>query len=364
MNGNNAGEWSGIFYIGSYGGVEEATLHTCRLDLTTGLPEMVQAVRGIENASFLAVHPNGRRLYAVKELAEHDGVPGGAVVAIAIDPSDGLLGEVTGSVSTQGEHPCYVSVDSKGKAIFSANYSGGSVTLHPLTPEGDLEEGTRLYQHHCEPGPVAQRQEGPHAHCIVSLVGTPYVYAADLGMDAVVTYRYDQEGLALEQAGECKLVGGLGPRHIEFHAEYPVAYVTNELASSVTLLHVDRESGRLIAGPAYSTIPSHYDGYNDSADLHLSPDGRFLYASNRGHHSIAVFAVASGTGELTPVEHQSCGGEQPRNFAITPDGRFLLAANQRTGNIAVFNINSEDGTLSPTGQEIAIPSPVCIRFGG
>lgn len=362
MSGTSAGKWSGLLYIGSYGSAETATLHACRLNQTTGELTVIQEVKGIENASYLAIHPNGRRLYAVKEVAEHEGEPGGAVAALELDPSSGLVGAVTGIVPTLGAHPCYVSVDEAGTALFAANYSGGSVSLHPLSQEGDFSGDTVVCQHRSEPGPVASRQEGPHAHCIVPVSGTPYVYAADLGMDAVVAYRYDQAAVKLERTGQCKLEGGAGPRHLVFHPSYPVAYVANELASSVTVLQADHASGTLTGGATYATIPADYTGYNDSADIHLSPDGRYLYASNRGHDSIAVFAVEAGTGELAPVQFQSSGGETPRNFGITPDGQFLLAANQRTGNVVVFRINREDGTLAPTGNELAIGAPVCVRF--
>lgn len=349
-------------YVGSYGEKGEDTIHVCSMDGETGQLRIEQKLSGVEQASFLALHPNGRKLYAVKEIAEENGVPGGTVVALDIDAETGRLGKATSQASTGGAHPCYVSVDAGGHALFAANYSGGSVALFALDSEGEFGEAAAFRQHAAAPGPFAGRQEAPHAHCIEPLPGTPFVYAADLGMDAIVVYRVEPASGKLEQHQICKLHPGGGPRHIVFHPELPAAYVTNELDSTVTRLAVDRENGTLQAGNIYSTVPADYDGYNDAADLHLSPDGRYLYTSNRGHNSIAVFAVDGRTGELEPVQHIGCGGELPRNFGITPDGRYLLAANQRSGSIVVFRRDADTGTLAPTGGRLELPSPVCIRF--
>jgi 6-phosphogluconolactonase len=261
-----------------------------------------------------------------------------------------------------GEHPCYVSVDAGGKTVFAANYTGGSVVALSLSKNGELDGAASFVQHECKPGLIADRQEKPHAHCIEPIPGTDLVCAVDLGMDAVVTYYHNQEDGSLTLKHECKLTSGLGPRHIVFHPVLPVGYVTNELASSITLVHINKDKGELTQGAVYSSIPSDYDGYNDSADLHLSPDGKFLYSSNRGHQSIAVFKVNEETGELACVQHVGCGGEQPRNFGITPDGRYVLVANQKSGTIVVFLRDEKSGKLTPAGRELALPAPVCIRF--
>lgn len=358
-------DWSGILYTGSYGEAGQYTIHVCKLNRESGKLEKIQQLDGASNASFLALHPDGGRLYAVKELSEHNGMPGGALISIPVDPATGLLGTIEEAVSTHGAHPCYVSVSSDGSAAFSANYSGGNVAVHPLDAEGKLGNGERTahYRHQGQLGPKADRQEGPHAHCILPLEGTPFVYAADLGIDAVIVYRYDRANGVLEEIGQCRLHDGAGPRHIAFHPMLPVAYVTGELDSTVTLLDVDRSSGQLTARQTISTIPADYTGYNDSADLHLSPDGKFLYTSNRGHNSIAVFDVNMETGELVSAGHKSSGGEQPRNFGITPDGRYLLSANQKSGNIAVFSVDRSTGLLTDTGFGLELRSPVNITFG-
>ncbi|MFF2885404.1 lactonase family protein [Paenibacillus sp. NPDC057967] len=358
----SANGWNeGIFYVGSYGEKKDATIHVCKINKETGALSIVQRVNGVENASFLALHPDGKRLYAAKEIEASNGVAGGEVVAIAIQTDSGLLGEVTSLASTVGAHPCYISVNEAGTALYAANYTGGSISLHPLTADGELEAASAVMQHECEPGPVADRQEKPHAHCVSPVPGTPYVCAVDLGMDAVVTYR--QEGRTLVKTDETAFFRGAGPRHIAYHPSLNVAYVANELASSVTLLRIDRNAGVLRVEHTYSTLPEGYEGYNDSADIHVSADGRYLYSSNRGHNSIAVFAISPESGELSPIQHISCGGELPRNFGITPDGAYVLAANGKTNNIAVFRRDQEQGTLSPTGHELELNIPVCIRFG-
>lgn len=356
--------WSqGIFYVGSYGEKNEVTIHVCQMDKESGELSILQKVEGIENASFLALHPNGHRLYAAKEVAESNGVAGGEIAAIAVDAETGLLGSVTSVASTAGAHPCYVSVNEAGTAVYAANYTGGNVTMHPLTGDGEIQAAASVMQHTCEPGPVADRQEAPHAHCIAQLPGTRFVCAVDLGMDAVVTYWHDEASGVLLKTDEAKLPAGAGPRHIAFHPTMDTAYVANELASSVTLMKVDKSAGVLKAVETFSTLPIDYKGYNDSADIHLSSDGRYLYSSNRGHNSIAVFAIDGASGMLSPIQHISCGGELPRNFGITPDGDYLLAANGKTDNIAVFRRDRETGLLSSTGRQLELKMPVCIRFG-
>jgi 6-phosphogluconolactonase len=362
MGSKGYGWDNGLLYVGSYGESHEPTIHVCRMDKSDGSLKVLQKVDGIANASFLALHPNGAKLYAVQEIVEAGGVRGGVVTAIEIDPSTGLLGIATSSASTVGEHPCYVSIDAEGTAVFTANYTGGNIAAFQLDAAGEIGKLSSLMQHDCEPGPVEDRQEKPHAHCIAPIPGTNYACALDLGLDAIITYAYQKEDGTLSKRQECKLTRGYGPRHIVFHPEFPVGYVTNELASSVTLVHIDKENGSITQGRTYSSIPADYDGYNDSADLHLSPDGKFLYSSNRGHQSIAVFRVNDSSGELSSIQHIPCGGEQPRNFGITPDGAYVLVANQKSGKIVVFHRDAATGELTPAGQQLELPSPVCIRF--
>ncbi|WP_051251447.1 lactonase family protein [Paenibacillus harenae] len=360
---NEQPAFSGRLYIGSYGAADAPTIHVCGFNGETGELSVIQSVSGLENASYLALHPNGRRLYAVSETAKTDEAAGGSVAAYEIDESTGLLGDRSSRYLTYGEHPCYISTDSRGQALFAANYTGGNVAVLPLTADGLLEEASSVQQHVGELGPNSARQDTAHAHCILPLGETEFFCAADLGIDAIVIYRYDADRRLLIRNGECKAHRGSGPRHLVFHPELPAAYVLGELDSTVTLLKVDAERGAMTAGQAISALPPDYTGHNDAADIHLAPSGRFLYSSNRGHDSIAVFSVDPESGELAHVQHVHCGGETPRNFAITPDGRYLLAAHQNSGTVLVFAIDADSGRLTQTGSKIELPSPVCITIG-
>lgn len=362
MKQKKCGWEQGIFYIGSYGEKSEATIHVCKMDKQTGELNILQRISGVENASFLALHPEGHMLYVTKEIGEANGDPGGEVAALPIDPGSGLLGDVTSSAYTGGGHPCYISVNEAGTGLYAANYTGGSIALFPLAEDGQLQEASSLMQHEGEEGPVADRQKAPHAHCVLPMPGTSFICAVDLGMDAIVTYRHDETAGELMKIGEAKVHAGAGPRHIVYHPKLNVAYVANELDSSVTLLRIDREIGELTVDTTYSTLPSDYTGYNDSADIHVSSDGRFLYSSNRGHNSIAVFAIDGQSGELAPIQNISCGGELPRNFGITPEGDYLLVANGKTNNVVVFRRNMETGKLEQTDKQLEVNIPVCILY--
>ncbi|WP_424767377.1 lactonase family protein [Paenibacillus sp. sgz302251] len=355
--------YSGVLYIGSYGSAEEATIHTCTFNGVTNQLEIIQTMTGVENASYLAVHPNGKQLFAASETEQSGDADGGAIAVYEIDALSGLL-RTTGNRSlTHGAHPCYISMDSTGKALFAANYSGGNVALLPITEAGELEAAASIQQHEGELGPNASRQDAPHAHCITPWGDTGYVCAVDLGIDAIVIYRYDDQLLTLTPHSVCKVHPGAGPRHLVFHPSLPFGYVMNELDSTITILKADVERGTLAVVKAVSALPAEFVGYNDAADIHLAPSGRYLYSSNRGHNSMAVFEVDQSSGELTLIQHIDCGGESPRNFAIAPGGRHLLVAHQKSGTVVVFNVDIQSGLLSPTSTVLPLKSPVCIMFG-
>ncbi len=353
---------SRLLYVGSYGETDEATIHVCSLNEETGELTLVQKVMGVEQASYLELHPKLNKLYAAKETYTTNDEFGGAVAAIDIDEHSGQLGVVTSQALTKGAHPCYISVANEGKAILAANYTSGNVALLPLTKDGELAEATSVMNHSGEPGPVTDRQEAAHAHCIIPMPGTAYICAVDLGIDAIVTYTFSEQANTINEHSICKLPAGAGPRHLVFHPRLPYAYVANELASTVSKLRMDKENGQLIVESTIASIPAEHKAYNDSADIHISEDGRFLYSSNRGHNSIAVYAIDQEDGSLQAIQFMSCGGEQPRNFALSPSGQFLLAANQKSGTIVVFNVSQQSGMLKPAGYTLEVSKPVCIRF--
>ncbi len=343
-------------YIGTYTNGDSEGIYRCRMNAESGALEIVATTGGIENPSFLALDPRGRFLYAASETGEFEGEPGGGVYAYSIDEGSGDLQELN-ATSSRGGAPCYVSVPPQGGHVLVANYSGGNVALLPIRSDGSLSEAADVVQHEGS-GANEQRQQAPHAHCIVPDALGEHVVAADLGIDRVLVYRL--EGDALTPADYAGVKPGAGPRHFTFHPSGRRAYVINELDSTITAFEYDR--GTLEETQTIGTLPDDFDGDNYPADIHVSGDGRFLYGSNRGHDSIAVFSIDPESGDLSTVQHESVGGEWPRNFAIDPTGAFLLVANQNTNNVVVFSIDSESGRITPTGSDLEIPSPVCVRF--
>jgi 6-phosphogluconolactonase len=352
-----------LLYVGTYteGGRREG-VYLVDMDPRTGELRQVGSVDAGANPSFLAIHPNGRALYAVNELEKYNGKATGAVTAFAIAANTGTLTRLDEQPS-EGGAPCFVSVDRSGQVVLVANYSGGSVALLPIKTDGSLAPASHV-EHHTGKGPNAERQEAAHAHCIVADPSNRFVLAADLGVDRVFLYRLDLKGKSLRhvEGGDANMRSGAGPRHIAFHPTLPLVYVTNELDSTVATLRFDAERGVLSPLDARSTLPARWTGTNYPADIHLAPSGRTLYVSNRGHNSIAVFSVAESTGTLALDQVVSTDGDWPRNFSLDPTGRWLLVANQRSDSVIVFARDQESGRLTPTQQRIALPSPVCLRF--
>jgi len=351
-----------LLYVGTYTeGTKSEGIYLIRMDRRSGELLQVGAVRAGANPSFLSMHPNGRVLYAVNELEKYNGKATGAVSALAIDNATGALTRLNEQPS-EGGAPCYVSVDRSGRVLLVANYAGGSVALLPIEATGALGPGHVVQ--HTGKGPNAERQEGPHAHCILPDPSNRFALAADLGADRVFVYRLDLEGGSLRhiKEGDAVMRPGAGPRHIAFHPTLPLVFVANELDSTVATLRFDSERGALSLLDARSTLPAGWTGTNYPADIHLAANGRTLYVSNRGHNSISVFSVAESTGALALQQVVSTEGDWPRNFSLDPSGRWLLVANQRSDSIAVFGRHTDSGRLTSTRQRLAIPSPVCLRF--
>jgi 6-phosphogluconolactonase len=254
-------------------------------------------------------------------------------------------------------------VDHTGRFVLVANYIGGSVCVLPIQENGRLGEATDFVQHHGS-SVNPDRQLAPHAHSFNIDAGNQFGFVADLGTDKIVVYKLDLDGgkLLPNDFPWAEAKAGAGPRHFDFHPDGRHAYVINELDSTVTAFDYQPESGTLNAKQTISTLPESYAGTSHCADVHVSPSGRFLYGSNRGHDSIAIFAIDENSGELSSVGHQSTQGETPRNFAIEPAGNFLLAANQDSDTIVTFKVDQETGRLDPTGQVTQVPVPVCIKM--
>jgi len=352
-----------LLYVGTYTeGTRSEGIYLVRMDRSSGKLRRVGSTDAGANPSFLAIHPNGRVLYAVNEVEKDNGKPTGAVSAFAIAKDTGALTRRNEQPS-EGGAPCFVSVDRSGRVVLVANYVGGNVALLPIQGDGALAPATSVVQH-AGTGPNRERQGEPHAHCIVPDHSNRFVLAADLGADRVFVYRLDLEGKSLRhvEGGDAVMRSGAGPRHIAFHATLPLVFVANELDSTVATLRFDAERGTLSPLDTRSTFPAGWTGTNYPADIHLAPSGRALYVSNRGHNSIAVFSVAESTGALALDQVISTDGDWPRNFSLDPTGRWLLVANQRSDSIVVFRRDQKSGRLTPTRQRIAVPSPVCLRF--
>jgi 6-phosphogluconolactonase len=351
-------------YVGTYtDGTKSEGIYLVRMDRRSGELLQVGSINAGANPSFLSIHPNGRVLYGVNELER------GAVSAFSIDKGSGALTRLNEQPS-EGGAPCYVSVDRRGQVVLVANYSGGNVALLPIEANGALAPAHVVQ--HTGKGPNAERQEAPHAHCIIADPSNRFALAADLGADRVFVYRLDLEGQSLRHVagGDAVMRPGAGPRHIAFHPTLPLVFVANELDSTVATLRFDSARGTLSPQSALSTLPAGWTGTNYPADIHVAgsancsvlPAPCSVYVSNRGHNSIAVFSVAESTGALALEQVVSTEGDWPRNFSLHPTGRWLLVANQRSDSIIVFGRDQKNGRLTPTTQKLKVPSPVCLRF--
>jgi 6-phosphogluconolactonase len=332
------------------------------LNLSSGELKHVATTKGVKDPSFLVLSPNRRFLYAVNELEEFSGKKSGALSAFGVNQQTGELTFLNQQPSLGGA-PCYVTVDKAGRFVLVANYFGGNVAVLPVLRDGSLGEATDMKQG-AGSSINLERQEGPHAHCIVLDHANRFAYSCDLGTDKIMIFRFDSRRgkLNANRTPWVQLKPGAGPRHLTFHPSGKYAYVINELHATVTAFAYDRTSGNLSEVQTVPTLPPGFTAANTSADIHISPGGRFLYCSNRGHDSIAVFNIDQRNGKLTFVTHESTRGNAPRNFVIDPTGAFLLAANQKSDNIVVFRRDLKTGRLSATGQVAQVPSPVCLKF--
>ncbi len=351
-----------LVFFGTYTRTGSEGIYTYRMDPESGALERLSVVSGIENPSFLALHPNGRYLYAVSEIAEFEGRKTGTVSAYSIDSAGGRLSFLNLQPSA-GAIPCHLVVDRAGRNLLLATYSGGTVASFPIDSEGRLGPATSVIQHEgSSVDPV--RQTGPRAHSINLDPGNRFAVAADLGTDEVLVYRFDTATGVLEPntPPSVSVAPGAGPRHFVFHPSGRFGYVINEMGSTVTAFGYDEEKGTLDPIQTITTLPEDFQGVSHTAEVRVHPSGRFLYGSNRGHDSIAVFSVDQETGRLTARGHESTRGKTPRNFQIDPTGTWLLAANQESDSVVVFRIDSQNGALQANGQTADIPMPVCIRM--
>jgi 6-phosphogluconolactonase len=354
-------------YVGTY--TEEGSaskgIYAYRFDSHKAQLTPVGLAAPTINPSFLAVHPNHRFLYAVNEVTNYHGQKSGAVSAFAIERATGKL-TLLNEVASKGADPCYITVDKTGKYVLVANYTGGSVAVFPVLEDGRLGEASAFVQHTGH-GTNPERQEAPHAHSIDLSADNRFAIVDDLGLDESLVYSFDSAmgSLTLNDkaaATPAKAGPGAGPRHFVLHPNGRFAYVINEMQSSVSVFRYDGADGILHPLQTISTVPKDFAGHNDDAEIQVHPSGKFLYASNRGHDSIAVFAIDADKGTLTVIEYASTKGKTPRSFEIDPTGSLLFAANEKSDNIVVFRIDPQSGRLAPTGQVLEVAEPVCVKF--
>lgn len=340
-----------LFYVGTYNTKDEEAIRLVALNRDTGEMRVLAGTKGIENPSYLAVNHEGSVLYAVSEQDE------GEIHAFAIEAGSKTL-QPLGSRRTDGGAPCYVSIHPQGDYIFVANYMGGNVNVFPVNEDGSLQEMSAQVRHEGS-GIREDRQEAPHPHSVIPDRSGARVLVCDLGLDQVVFYRIEDGKLTTHR--EIDLPAGTGPRHLAYHPSGQWLYLINELNNSITVFANDEQQGDLKILQNVSSLPEQYIAGSDdtAADIHVSPCGRFLYASNRGHDSIGLFLIDPSTGLLEPADWVNSGGKTPRNFAIISG--MLIAAYQNSGNIVSYRIDRESGRLIPTGNELEIPSPVCVK---
>ncbi|MBM4076581.1 MAG: lactonase family protein [Planctomycetes bacterium] len=348
-------------YIGTYTGPESNGIYHSTLDLAKGELSAPQLAAEVPSPSFVAIHPNQKFLYAVSELTEYKGRPTGAVYAYAIDRDSGRL-QALNDQPSEGEWPCHLVVDQAGKNVLVANYGGGSVAVLPIDSSGKLLTASSAIKH-TGTGTNPERQEKPHAHSINLDAANRFAFAADLGLDKILIYRFDSSkgSLVANTPPSVSVSPGHGPRHFAFHPSGKYAFLNNEMTSSITSFRYDSAQGVLQEIQTLSTLPAPVEG-NSTAETVVHPSGKFVYVSNRGHDSLALFHFDENTGTLVAKGQTRTGGKTPRNFNIDPTGTFLIAANQSTNDLVLFRIDGATGNLTATKSAIEVGAPVCVRF--
>ena len=348
---------AGTYTTGKSEGIYVFRYNSHKLEATP-----VFTATGIKNPSFLAISPNGKKVYAVSEMNGNGNA--GMVVAYDFDASNGSLRKLNEQPSG-GDDPCYITVDKTNKWVIAGNYSSGTLAVLPIQANGSLGAPTTKISHSGS-GPDKNRQEKPHVHATVLAPDNRFLFVPDLGTDKIMIYRFDDKKGTLQPAKQAFAATkpGSGPRHFCFHPSGKFAYILEELTGSVTVFRYDAAKGVLKTIQNISSVPNGFSGEAGSADLHISADGRFLYASNRGtSNTIAIYNVHPTDGKINLLAHQSTLGRRPRNFSIAPDGKQLIVANQDSDEMVIFLRNTETGMLTDSGKRISVPTPVCIIWG-
>jgi 6-phosphogluconolactonase len=339
--------------IGTYTAKGSEGIYVYRFNTKTGDFEHINNTKGIENPSFLAISPNKKNVYSVKELGNL-----GGVAAFAFNNKTGDL-KLLNTSTANGDHPCHLEMNADGKHLGVGNYSGGNLCLFEINKDGSLKENPQVITHEGS-GPNKSRQEKAHVHSVNWSPDQKHLFVPDLGIDKIVHYQLIKNKLIEGKPAFTTVSPGAGPRHFTFHPNGKFAYVIQELNSEITAFNYS--NGALKAIESVSTLPTNYSEQSFCADIHISPDGQFLYGSNRGHNSLAIYAINQQNGRLKLVDIASVNGNWPRNFMIDPTGSFVLVANERSDNVVIFKRNKISGKLTATGKEIQVSMPVCLKM--
>lgn len=350
-----------LVFVSAFAPGEKAGIHAFGFDSDKGALKPLKRATGVQNPFFIAISPDQRFLYAI-DAEKFGGAEDEFVAAFAIEGRGGDL-RLLNRQSTRGTASCFLDVAPKGKTVLVANYSSGSVASLPVAADGSLGETASFFQHSGSSADP-QRQKGPNAHCFVVSPDGKHALAADLGIDKVMIYALDAASAKLAPNAAqpfAKLTPGSGPRHLTFHPNGKLVYVINELANTITVFDWNAAEGTLKEKQTIATLPKDFTGKSYTADLKITPDGRHLYGTNRGHDSLASYRIAED-GMLSLLQIQPSGGKGPQNLLITPGGRWLLCANMPGNNVVVFQIDPATGAITAAGEPVEVPMASCIRW--
>ena len=359
MSPDTRNRW--LVYVGTYTKRGSRGIYSLKMDRATGALTRPEVAAEAGNPAFVRPAPDGTRLYSAADSAGGDSPE--EMLSFSVDRPSGGLTRI-GQKTAPSDGACHLTVDRAGNVVLAANYTSGSVAVFPVLGDGSLGESTQTLRHTGNSVNQA-RQEAPHPHSINLDSAGRFAYSPDLGADKIFIYRLDAASAILSPAKPPWVLAsaaGAGPRHFAIHPDGKFAYVINELASTITAYDVDSSTGALSEIETVSTLPDAFGGTNYTADLHVLPSGKFIYGSNRGHDSIAIFAIDGVSGRLSAVGHEPTQGKTPRGFAISPGGEFLIAANEDSDTLVVFRINQATGELSATGDVVEVPEPTCVAL--
>lgn len=354
-----------LLLVGTYtsGDSQSKGIYVLRFNRHNAAMTPVGVVSDVEEPSFLVPDRNRRFVYAVNETLEYRGQKSGSVSSFALDSDAGSLAFINKQASMGGA-PCHITVSRDGRFVLVANYLGGNVAVLPVNRDGSLAPAVHVEQHSGS-GPNKDRQDAAHAHSVILDPNGRFAFVNDLGVDRIFIYEFDPKTGRLSPNRNqpwYQTKAGAGPRHFKFHQSGRYAFVINELDMTISSLAYDRAKGTLKDIQTLSTVPSGFSGVNTCADIHVTPDGAFVYGSNRGHDSLVGFRVDRSTGRMEMIGHTSTEGKTPRNFTIDPTGRYLLVANQRSDSVVTFEIEKKTGRLKRIGESVRVPSPVCLQL--